>query len=167
MARDESNREDLLREATALVERIELAPAGGDEGEHVVIGFRAGGAMSVYFGDDAVYHFNSRGRLRRAYGDGLLFKAEHGTLIALERIRQENEVQLVRRPLPAAEQTKFLATMHERLGHLKECCLKERSDPQSLVTVGQVPANADVLRRVLDWLEHAQPITIARSPHAR
>ena len=30
MARDESNREDLLREATALVERIELIPKQHD-----------------------------------------------------------------------------------------------------------------------------------------
>ena len=70
MARDESDREDLLREATALVERIELAPADAADDEHIVAGFRRDGALSIYFGADPVYHFNSAGELRRAYCDG-------------------------------------------------------------------------------------------------
>ncbi len=80
MARDEQDREDLLREATALVERVELAPTDNEAGEHIVIGFRAGGAASVYFGGDTAYHFNSDGELRRAYADGLLYKADIGRL---------------------------------------------------------------------------------------
>ena len=93
MARDESSREDLLREATALVERIELritAPisAAHDRDDHVVVGFRANGAASFFFGDDPVYQFNSAGQLRRAYCGGLLFKATHGRLVSLQRVRQ-------------------------------------------------------------------------------
>jgi hypothetical protein len=162
MAREESDREDLLREATALVERIELAPAGAEDGEHIVLGFHDAGAMSIYFGGDTAYHFTSRGQLRRAYGEGLLYKAERGNLVALERIRREQEVQLVRRPLPRTEQVKFLATMHERLRKLADQCHQH-----ALVTVGQVPAEADVLRRARDWLEQAQDVTIANSPHVR
>jgi len=162
MAREESDREDLLREATALVERIELAPAGTEEGEHVVVGFRADGAMSIYFGADTAYHFNSLRQLRRAYRDGRILKAERGKLVALERVRQANQVQLVRRPLPDTEQATFLTTMHERLRQLRDQC-----DQRTLVSIGQVPAEADVLSRALDWPEHAHEATIADRPHVR
>jgi len=162
MAREELDREDLLRGATALAERIEFAPAATEDGEHVVIGFRADGAMSIYLGGDTAYHFNSLGQLRRAYGDRLLYKAQRGELVALERIRQENEVQLVRRPLSRAEQANFLATMHERLRDLAD-----RYNHHALVPIGQVPAEADVLGRALDWLEQAHRVTIAESPHVR
>ncbi len=162
MAREESDREDLLREATALVERIELVPVKADNGEHIVIGFRAAGSMSVYFGGDAAYHFNTSGQLRRAYCDGLLYKAERGKLVSLERVRQEKEVQLVRRPLPDAEQALFLTTMHERLRKLADQCRQNE-----LVSAGQVPAEADVLGRSLAWLDRAHEVTIAMSPHAR
>ena len=49
MARQEQEREDLLREAVALVERIEVQTAR--EQGTVVIGFRRDGAASVYFDD--------------------------------------------------------------------------------------------------------------------
>ncbi len=162
MAREESDREDLLREATALVERIELAPAEAVNGEHIVIGFRTEGAASVYFGGDAAYHFNSSGELRRAYCDGLLYKAERGKLVALERVRQKNEVQLRPRPLPDTEQAMFLTMLVERLRKLADQCQQH-----VLVTVGQVPAEADVLQRALDWLKQAHDVTIATSPHVR
>ena len=90
MARDQSSREDLLREATALVERIELRIAGPmsvkhDRDDHVVVGFRANGSASFFFGEDPVYQFNSAGQLRRAYCGGLLIKAAHGRLVSLQR----------------------------------------------------------------------------------
>src|SRR5688572_26999220 len=69
MSRRESDREDLLREATALVERVELLVPG--EGEPVVAGFRRDGSLSVFFGPEAVYQFNSAGELRRAFAGGL------------------------------------------------------------------------------------------------
>jgi hypothetical protein len=131
-------------------------------GEHVVVGFRAAGDASIYFGGDTAYHFNSRGQLRRAYRDGLLYRAEQGRLVSLERIRQENEVQLLRRPLFDAEQATFLATMHERLRKLANQC-----GQHVLVPIGQVPVEADVLGRARDWLELAQAVTVAKSPYAR
>ncbi len=64
MARHEEEREDLMRDAKALVDRIELVVPGFEE--PVVVGFRTNGAASFYFGQDAVYHFNSQLELRRA-----------------------------------------------------------------------------------------------------
>src|SRR5258705_63721 len=61
MARQESDREDLLREATALVQRVELVVAGYDE--PVVCGFRRGGSVSLVFGGEPVYQFNTANQL--------------------------------------------------------------------------------------------------------
>src|SRR5687767_14012240 len=116
MAREESNREDLFREATALVERIELVPklakstastiTAGDE--PIVAGFRTDGALSSFFCADPVYQFNAAGELRRAYCDGLLFKAVNGRLVSLRRERNEQEVQLARHELSDIEQEEFV-----------------------------------------------------------
>ncbi|HEX3599001.1 MAG TPA: hypothetical protein VHU84_02590, partial [Lacipirellulaceae bacterium] len=77
MSREESQREDLIREATALVERIEISFDASvsndpDSPQQVIIGFRANGALSIFFGEDPVYQFNSAGDLRRAYWNGQL-----------------------------------------------------------------------------------------------
>lgn len=162
MARQESEREDLLREATALVERIELAPAESGGGEHVVIGFRSDGALSIYFGSDPAYHFNSSGQLRRAFCGGLLLKAEQGRLISLERVRRDNEVQLVHRELLDEDQERFLAGMHARMRDVLRL-----HEMHKFITVGQVPADADVLSRAMSCLYQFDNVKVADSPHAR
>lgn len=168
MARDETDREDLLREATALVERIELcatgsasAFAGAAQTEHIVAGFRRDGALSIFFGADPVYQFNAAGELRRAYCDGLLYKAERGRLISLERGRTSKEVQLLRRELSHEQQQTFLARMGERVHELMS-----ELNSGALRIVGQVPDGADVLGRVRNWLTEHDGMTIAKSPHA-
>src|SRR5215212_742956 len=119
MARDESSREDLLREATALVERIELRPRATDFStaasklidQPIVAGFRRDGALSIFFGEDRVYQFNPAGELRRAYCNGKLLKATRGRLASLDRARTQHEVQLARHELSAIEEAEFLSQM--------------------------------------------------------
>ena len=123
-----------------------LRRSDGRRGEHVVAGFRADGALSIFFGADPVYHFNAAGELRRAYCDGLLFKAERGRLVSLERVRQENEVQLVRHELSDAEQAAFLADDERAAARVGGAMRGELH----WSSVGQVPADADVLGRVRD-----------------
>jgi hypothetical protein len=170
MARDEADREDLLREATALVERIELAPIqradvapvdsqAANADDRIVAGFRAGGALSIFFGSDPVYQFNAAGELRRAYVGGQLFKAVRGRLVSLERQRSSNEARLYSQELPAAEQDSFLEAMQERLRQLRA-----NMDAASLRVAGQVPADADVLSRVRHWLVRHAGTPIAESP---
>jgi hypothetical protein len=177
MALQESDREDLLRDATALVERIELKPhlfgwcaamwhnAGSDSwgGEwtmaNVVAGFRANGAVSIFFGSDPVYQFNSCGELRRAYCDGLLFKAAHRRLVSLRRLRQHHVVQLIRHDLTDEEQHSFFVRMQELLRSLTN-----ELDSDRLCIVGQVPPDADVLGRVRDWLTEHDGLPIATTP---
>jgi predicted urease superfamily metal-dependent hydrolase len=161
MAREESPREDLLREAIALVERIELAPANAAGHEHVVAGFRREGGLSIYFGSDPAYHFNSRGELRRAFCGGLLIKAERGNLVSLDRRRETDEVQLVSHSLANAEQNEFIVELTRRLDEFAQQC-----DASAWVTIGRVPADIDVLGRVRDWLAERRAMVIASSPNA-
>lgn len=160
MARQESDREDLLREATALVERIELAAPDSTEVEHVVAGFRREGALSIYFGADPAYHFNSAGELRRAYIDGLLYKARDHRLVAMARVRTEEEVRLVSHVLRQDELQAVLTSMRDRLARLSEQIERDR-----LTIVGQAPVDADVLGRIALWLQGSVRIQVAAQPH--
>jgi hypothetical protein len=159
MAREESDREDLLREATALVERIELAPSDS-VCSRIVIGFRAAEALSVFFDADPVYQFNTAGELRRAFLNGKLLKAERGHLISLERVRLPEEVQLVRHELTDDQQSALLENMNARLRKLAENLTSDRH-----TVIGQVPPDADVLRRVCKWLTNHVTPSIANTPN--
>jgi hypothetical protein len=161
MARQESDREDLLREATALVERVELVVPGYQE--PVVCGFRRDGSLSLFFGSDPVYQFNTAGQLRRAYVAGRLVKAEQGRLAALSRERMEKEVHLVRRDLSDVEANEVVAAMRNHLVRLRDSLRRRAVQVQ-----GQVPANGDLVGRVLSWLE-ALPdeVAIAARPNVR
>lgn len=113
MARHEAEREDLLAEARALVDRAEYQVP--DEEHPVVAGFRVNGALSLFFGEDPVLHWNSQGELRRAYVDGLLYKAENGQLVSLQRERTDQETALVRHLLSADELHAFQTMQRARL----------------------------------------------------
>lgn len=157
--RIEVDREDLLAEATALADRVELAVTG--LAEPVVVGFRAQGAASVYFGPDPAYHFNSKGELRRAYCDGLLFKAEQGRLVALERRRSDAAVELVRQELSETEQVTFLQRMADELRQLHAQLAANQFQVR-----GQVSESENLLERVRAWLAAAPlPPTVAKRPN--
>jgi hypothetical protein len=160
MAREEHDREDLLAEATALVERAELALPG--RAEPIVIGFRRDGCGSIYLTASLVWHFNSQGRLRRAFADGLLYKAEHGRLVALRREQGADEVQLVRRELGAGETARFLDELERHLDELRQDLALE-----TVRIMRQIPVEGDVLGRIRDWLATlASPPQLADSPRA-
>ncbi len=117
MVRHEAEREDLLAEAHALVDRAEYQLPG--QKDAVVAGFRANGALSLFFGEDPALHWNSQGELRRAYSGGLLYKAEAGQLVALRRERSDQETALVRHLLTADELVAFKAEIRPRLFALR------------------------------------------------
>jgi hypothetical protein len=153
MSRRESDREDLLREATALVERAEFTLA--DDRGPVVVGFRRDGSASFYFGSDPVFQFNTAGELRRAFIGGLLYKAERGRLVALRRERSESEVALVRSEISDEQVAAVLADLKGRLSRLHT-----ELASGSFTLIGKVPADADVKNRIINWLA-AVPATIA------
>lgn len=158
MAREEESREDLLREATALVARVEF-DVEGFEGL-VLSGFRRDGAASFFFGQQVVYQFNAARELRRAFLHGQLYKAEEGHLVELTRHRTKDAVDLLRHELTDAETAKFVTEVHLRMHKLHEAvCTRQ------FRIVGEVPPDEDVASRVCVWLEQlAGTLVLARSP---
>jgi hypothetical protein len=157
VVRDEHHREDLLAEATALVERAQFQTS---EGASIVVGFRRDGSPSVFFDDDLVYQFNARGELRRAHAAGKLYKAEAGGLASLDRHRVSGQVQFRRHDLNPAETDAFLLEMSRRFESFREAL-----NTGLCRVVGQVPADVDVSARVRDWLQRLpSAIVIARTP---
>jgi hypothetical protein len=158
VARDEQDREDLLAEATALIERAELCVCGEDES--VVVGFRRDGAASVFFGADPAYHFNAAGELRRAFVSGLLYKAERSRLVSLRRQRVPGEVQLLRHELNEEETSAFLAELARRLDALQGAIAGVQVE-----VLRQAPPTADVFARIRNWLaSRSLPVAIASTP---
>jgi hypothetical protein len=160
MALQEQEREDLLREATALVERVELTCGGA---ESIFAGFRRDGAASFFLTPARVYQFNAAGELRRGFLDGRLYKADCGRLFQLTRERSEDSVELIRHEMTAAETAEFVNTAREKLAKLHAALVGE-----SFQLVGQVPATSDVVGRIRHWLSALpEQLTIAHSPSLR
>jgi hypothetical protein len=152
MARETHEREDLLRDARALVPRVQLRLEAGEGEAGVFAGFR-GDALSLYFGDDPVFHFNAQGQLRRAYVGDRLIKANHGRLIAMRRERSAEAVVLQTETLSDAEQREFLANLADRLAALQTAL-----DTGKRRVEGQEPPNGNAVKRLTDWLAaHPQP----------
>ncbi len=117
MAANEHDREDLLREAVALVPRAELQVHGLPE--LLTAGFRSNRMLSLYFGQDPVYQFDAAGRLRRAFEAGLLYRTATSTLSRLQRVRAENSVTLLRHDLNPLELSEFRSRMQQILETLR------------------------------------------------
>lgn len=171
MASQSQDREDLLRDATAFVNRVQLQISWGERSEVVFAGFRTGGAASFYFDQDPVYHFNTTGQLRRAFVDDFLVKAEAGRLVRLHRQRSEHESAMVRDEMTVDEQQTFCQTVTQRLHEFLQVIVKGE-----YVIDGQVQGdeNGDapksVIDRVRDYLEQLGEIqlgeiVVADSPH--
>jgi hypothetical protein len=157
--RQEQDREDLMAEATALVERAELnVPPWA---EPITIGFRRDGSSTFYFGPEEVYQFNSRQQLRRAFHEGHLFKAVEGKLIQLRRERAPTTVHLLSRDLTREETADRLLRVRAVLMQLVAAC---RAGQATLVA--QIPADADVVQRVLSISDALIKAEIADKPNA-
>ena len=118
MARHESDREDLMAEATALVRRVELAVPGEDL--PVVAGVRNSALLSIYFGSDPVYHFDERNRLRRAFAGGRLYRTQGNALAELTRVRTPQATELRRHDLDGPSLDEFVDRMKQRLRRLHD-----------------------------------------------
>ena len=116
MARQETDREDLLAEAVALTRRVEGTVVA--TGQVIVAGFRQPGWLSIYFGSDPMYQVDDRGRLRRAFEQGFLYRTQGTTLARLTRTRTATETTLLRDDLSPAELTAFRGRMTDRLTDL-------------------------------------------------
>ena len=146
MARHEADREDLMREATALERRCELQVPGTSE--TVIAGLRADGRLSIYFGADPVYHFDESLRLRRAYDGGFLYRTQGTTLARLLRSRTETATELIRHDLDEVELARFRAEMCQHVETLSDAL---RSATATLLK--SVPDWDDLRPELLAWIE--------------
>lgn len=153
MARDEQDREDLMREAVALRERIELRIFGFDP--LVTIGFRDNTAMSLFIGQDPVYQFDSLGRLRRAFVGGLLYRSQHTTLAMLRRVRTETQTILERTDLDADRLALFRASMMQDLRQL-ELAL-QNADYEVIRSVPETDSHIDRILTAQKTISQADP----------
>ena len=141
MARNEVDREDLIREAVALPERVELQLPGF--AELITIGFRVTSAMSVFIGQDPVYQFDPEGRLRRAYVAGFLYRSEHSTLARLQRLRTVSETQLLRHDLNPEELGLFQKAMTEPLA-----AIATQVTSRTVDILRAVPGDSELLPKI-------------------
>lgn len=147
MARDESDREDLLREAVALPRRAEITFR--DRPDPVFLGFKRDGGFSIYLGSDPVYQFTAQGQLRRAYRSGLLYRTQGNTLAELQRDRSDPaRVILQRHDLGTEELQEFLEQMTEQLS-----ALQQHLSAHAYLSVETVPADADLVPEFLAAFE--------------
>jgi hypothetical protein len=123
MSRVEADKEDLIRDATALVHRGEFAftapMEAGWEWQVVTIGFRANGSPSFYFDQDPFYQFDADGRLRRAYSEGFLYRSQSSTLARMHRTRTSQMTTLQRYDLSPAQLAAFHECMLSRMTALQ------------------------------------------------
>ena len=150
MAREEDDREDLLREATGLVDRVEiLADFCGDP---IFVGFRRNAAASLFFGQAEVYQFNALDQLRRVYLSGQLLKAEHGRLVALTRERTGDQTFLVRHPYDDQQTADLLRRLTQRLDDLRDVLWTSQFELRGVVS----SSGSDVIDRTSRWLADLQ-----------
>ena len=160
MATNEGDREDLLAEAVGLIRRIEIKP--NTESDNLVIGFRAVGWLSIYFGQDRMYQFDEVGRFRRAYVEGLLYRTQGDAIAQLRRERSTAETAWLRHDLTGDLLTKFRLQVLDKIRWLH--ALLMAGDFIVLRQVGGddlVPEVSVFLTRVLSSPEFLAP-TIKR-----
>jgi hypothetical protein len=145
LRRDESDREDLLREASALRRRIELRWPG--RVEPVVAGFFEDQRLAIYLTAETVYQFDPEGRLRRAFIEGRLYRTGQSTLAELTRERSINATQLRRRDLPADELEEFFRVMRNDLAEVRDAI---HGNPSILAR--QIPEDEPILPRLIERL---------------
>jgi hypothetical protein len=147
MAKNEADREDLIREAAALTERAELQSVSFSE--IITVGYRTTGAFSVFIGQDPVYQFDPDYRLRRAYENGFLFRSHETTLARMIRQRTEVQTLLIRSDLLPEELAAFRSKMLNQLQTL----LSDLDTGQTSI-IRIVPDGLDIIPRLQTTLQN-------------
>jgi len=152
MARQESDKEDLISEATALVDRAEYLRAAETDSKCswklVTVGFRKDRSFSIYFDQDPFYQFDSNGSLPRASENGFLYRSQHTTLARLKRERSDNQTTLQRTDLDATQLAAFQERLMSHLCEFHKALRSSKAQRQRAVTTME---NID--QRTLEFLE--------------
>jgi hypothetical protein len=149
--------EDLLRDATALVERAKIELPEIEI--LLVFGFRKNGALSLFFGEEIAYHFNCKNELRRAFLYGNRYKTEQRKLMRISRIPHTSNVYLKSTVLQPEETKKLLADLNERLNAV-EMCLSAKH----FRIVKQVSRDGGIIARFQKYIPELLHNKIAQTP---
>ena len=165
MAKQKQDKEDILREATALVNRVELKLGGeGEPDDSVFVGFRRDGAVSFFFGAEPVYQFNTQHAFRRGYYQNTMLKAEQGKLVQLTRSREGEQLVLLRREFDNQQTEEFCEEMRHNLLNLLSVLREEKYELIGFVVEDNTVE--PLLLQVAHWIEnHARQIRIADVPN--
>lgn len=110
MALHESDREDLLAEASAYVDRFAIHRVfAGQEPIELFVGRRKSGAISLYDSFDRVFQFDDQGNWRRGFFNGIKLGIEDGKMIELCRPTQGGRVHIQRVQVDSAVREEYLA----------------------------------------------------------
>ncbi|WP_417847512.1 hypothetical protein [Thalassoglobus sp.] len=124
MARTEADREDLYEEFRSATKKWELELTHEDS--PIVLGIRKDNRLSLYFGPDPCFHYDSHNLLLRAYKDGALFRTQGHTLARLVRTRTSESTTLNRTNLAPADLTQFLSDMNSRITEFLNAITKRK-----------------------------------------
>lgn len=170
MSRNESGDDDIMRDAVSLVRRIECR--GAVNASAIVAGFNSGGWLFVYSGEDPMYRFDSKHRLRRAFVDGLLYRTEGQTLAQIQRQRYSDvhqtgstrETTLLRRDLSTSElevfRLRMMRDIAECISGIRTGEFIKRLPVDDLIVVDDI---VNGLRAVLDSQEFLAPAIVRRA----
>ncbi len=165
MAKQEVDREDILREATALVNRVELKVSGRGDGDHVVFGFRECGSLAVYFGGEPVYQFNANQALRRAYHQGCLLKAVDCLLVSMRRERQDGKLQLLSTSWDEEMTRDFIGQVRRDMFQLVEAIAAGEAQVNGFVAAEQQTTAEMLTAQFCNWCnDHLPDLRVARVP---
>ena len=124
MAKQEQDREDLLRDGKQMLLRGECPV----DGVVVVVGFRSQGQASFYFGPDPVFQFNENGELRRVFFNGKRYAAIQGRLCELVRPESSDRVRLLPQAILAKVETEIRVTLESNLAQIQIALKSPESD---------------------------------------
>ena len=158
MAKQEYDREDLLRDGKQMPVRAECQI----DGVAVVIGFRRQGQVSLYFGPDPVFQFNVARELRRVFYNRRRFAAIQGKLCELTRHVEGGKVQFVSGEIDANDELAILGVLYENLGKL-QMAIESAASEWNVIEDGSL----ELRKKLSDWLAAVSvSMVVAESPNA-
>lgn len=141
----------LLETGTAFPSRIGLRL---NDHELVFAGFKPEG-LSLYFGDEPIFHFDPEGRWRHAFVSGVhYYKGLDATTTAVDRTREGVNLVLKRRILSYVETTEFDDHVRKTALDLVEAIESKRVDsasPPDGVETLDLEELAEVLNKAVRW----------------
>ena len=158
MDRSLDKAEDLLADATALVERGKVALPTITA--PFVFGFRQNGALSLFFESEVAYHFNRYNQLRRVFLYGKRYKAEQGKLMYVTRMPQMRRVRLESIALEPKPMEEVLSGLNQRLKSVDNLL-----NAGQFRLVEQVSERGDIVSRLQNCIPELLHNQIAQTPH--